>query len=106
MPKFLVQGKYVGEGVKGLIREGGSGRRAAVEKLYASAGGKVEAFYYAFGSTDVFVIGDLPDNVSAAALSLAVKGTGAVDVTLTPLLTPEEIDAAGKKSIDYRAPGK
>jgi uncharacterized protein with GYD domain len=106
MPKYLIQANYSSEGVQGLLKDGGSGRRAAVEKLFASVGGKLEAFYYAFGDTDAFVIADVPDNVTAAALSLAVNVPGTVSTKLTVLLTPEEIDAAAKKSINYRPPGK
>jgi uncharacterized protein with GYD domain len=68
-------------------------------------GGKMESIYYAFGSTDVFVICDLPDNVSAAAMSLAVSGSGLVKITTTPLLTVDEVDAALDKAVKYRAPG-
>jgi len=106
MPKYLVQANYLEEGLKGLHKEGGSSRRAAVEKLFASVGGTLEVFYYAFGDTDVFVIGDVPDNVSAAALSLTVNATGAVATKITALLTPEEIDAAAKKAVNYSAPGQ
>ena len=106
MPKYLVQANYVGEGIKGLLKEGGSSRRAAVEKLFGSLGGKVEAFYYAFGDTDLFVIADVPDNVTAAALSLTVNAAGAATAKVTVLLTPEEIDAAGKKTPSYRPPGQ
>jgi uncharacterized protein with GYD domain len=106
MPKYLVQANYVGEGIKGLLRDGGTGRRAAVEKLFGSVGGKVEAFYYAFGDTDLFVIADVPDNVSAAALSLTVNAAGAATAKVTVLLTPEEIDAAAKKTPNYRPPGQ
>ena len=106
MPKYLVQAKYVGDGLKGLLKEGGSSRRAAVEKLFGSVGGKLEAFYYAFGDTDVFIIADLPDNISAAALSLTVNASGAATSTVTVLLTPEEVDAAARKTLSYRAPGK
>jgi len=106
MPKYLVQANYVGEGVKGLLKDGGTVRRAAVEKLFASVGGKVEAFYYAFGDTDLFVIADLPDNVTAAALSLTVSATGTVTTKITVLLTAEEADAAAKKTISYRPPGQ
>ena len=106
MPKYLVQANYVGEGLKGLLKEGGSSRRAAVEKLFGSLGGKVEAFYYAFGDTDLFVIADVPDNITAAALSLTVNAAGAATSKVTVLLTPEEIDAAAKKSPTYRPPGQ
>ena len=105
MPKYLVQANYVGDGLKGLLKEGGSSRRAAIEKLFGSVGGTVEAFYYAFGDTDVFIIADVPDNVSAAALSLTVSAAGAAASKVTVLLTAEEIDAATKKTPSYRAPG-
>jgi uncharacterized protein with GYD domain len=106
MPKYLVQANYVGEGIKGLLKDGGTGRRAAVEKLFSSVGGKIEAFYYAFGDTDLFIIADVPDNVSAAALSLTVNAVGAATARVTVLLTPEEIDAAAKKTPSYRPPGQ
>jgi len=106
MPKYLVQANYVGEGLKGLLKEGGSNRRAAIEKLFGSVGGKVEAFYYAFGDTDLFIIADVPDNVSAAALSLTVNAAGTATTKVTVLMTAEEIDAAVKKTPSYRAPGK
>jgi uncharacterized protein with GYD domain len=106
MPKYLVQANYVGEGLKGLLKEGGSSRRAAVEKLFGSVGGKVEAFYYAFGDTDLFVIADVPDNVTAAALSLIVNAAGTATAKITVLLTAEEIDAATKKTATYRPPGQ
>ena len=106
MPKYLVQANYVGEGVKGLLKEGGSSRRAAVEKLFSLVGGTIEAFYYAFGDTDLFIIVDLPDNATAAALSLIVSATGAVTPKVTVLLTAEEIDEAAKKTLSYRPPGQ
>ena len=106
MGKYLVQANYVGDGVKGLLKDGGTGRRAAIEKLFASVGGKIESLYYAFGSTDLFIIADIPDNVTAAALSLTVNAVGAATASVTVLLTPEEIDAASKKSPAYRAPGQ
>lgn len=105
MPKYLVQANYVGEGLKGLLKEGGSSRRAAVEKLFESVGAKVEAFYYAFGDTDLFIIADVPDNITTAALSLTVNASGAATAKVTVLLTAEEIDAATKKSPSYRPPG-
>ena len=106
MPKYLVQANYVDKGLKGLFKEGGSSRRAAIGKMFESVSGKVEAFYYAFGGTDVFIIADMPDNVSAAALSLAVNASGAATSKVTVLLTVEEIDAATKKTVSYRAPGQ
>ncbi len=106
MAKYLAQCNYVGEGLKGLLKEGGSSRRAVVEKLVQSLGGKVEAFYYAFGDTDLYIIIDAPDNISAAAATLTVNASGAIAVKTTVLLTPEEIDEAVKKSPAYRPPGQ
>jgi len=106
MAKYLLEATYTAEGTKGLMREGGSGRRKQVEEVVKKMDGKLEAFYYAFGSPDVFVIVDLPNPVTAAALSLAVNQTGAVQLKTHVLITPEEIDQATKKSVDYRAPGR
>lgn len=105
MAKFLISANYIGEGVKGLLKDGGTARREAVDKLLESVGGKVESFYYAFGDTDAYVIVDVPDNVTAAAVALTVGASGAVNLNTTVLLTPEEVDQATKKSPAYRAPG-
>ena len=106
MAKYLIQANYIGEGINGLVKEGGSSRRAAVEKLAASVGGTIEAYYYAFGDTDLFVIADMPDNVSATAVSLTASAAGTATTKVTVLLTAEEVDAAAKKSPSYRPPGK
>lgn len=105
MPKYLLKASYGTEGTRGLLKDGGSYRKALVEKLIGGLGGKVEAFYYAFGETDVYVIIDLPDNVSAAAYGLVVNAVGAVRISTVPLLTCEEIDQACKKKVGYTAPG-
>ena len=105
MPKFLIKASYNPDGVRGLITEGGSKRRAVVQKLIEGLGGKLEAFYYAYGDDDAVIIADLPDATSGVALSLTVNATGAVRLATIPLITPEEIDAASKKTIDYKAPG-
>ena len=106
MAKYLWQGSYTTEGTKGLLKDGGSKRRAAAEAALKSVGGKLEAFYYAFGESDVYAIADIPDNVSVAAAALTVNASGAAVVRTTVLLTPEEVDAAVKKSVKYKAPGK
>jgi uncharacterized protein with GYD domain len=105
MAKYLVSGSYRPDGVQGLIKDGASGRKAAVTKMIEGLGGKVESFYYAFGETDVFVVIDVPDATTAAALSLAVNATGVVRTTVTPLLTVEEVDSACKMTVSYRPPG-
>jgi uncharacterized protein with GYD domain len=105
MPKFLVKACYMGEGARGLMKEGGTSRRTTVEQMAQRAGGRVEAFYYAYGDTDAYIITDLPDAGAALALSLAVNASGAVRLTTIPLITTEELDAAAKASVSYRAPG-
>lgn len=105
MPKFLVKASYTAEGAKGLLKEGGSGRRAMVQKMVASVGGKVEAMYFALGDADAYVICDLPDLASVAAVSLSANAAGAVRVSTVALMSVEEMDAAAKKSVAYRAPG-
>ena len=106
MPKYLLEASYTAEGTKGLVKEGGSSRRKKVEEMIKELHGKLEAFYFAFGTSDVFLIVDVPDAVSAVALSLAVNQSGAVHSKTHVLITPEEMDQASKKSVNYRAPGK
>ena len=106
MPKYLLHANYTSDGIKGLLEEGGSSRRATAEKALQSVGGKLDAFYYAFGDTDGYLIADVPDNVSMAALALAVSASGLVTAKTTVLLTPEEMDAAVKMTPAYRPPGK
>ncbi len=105
MPKYLWQVTYTVEGAKGLLEEGGSGRREAVREMLESVGGSLEVFYYALGSSDLVVVGELPDNVSAAALSLTTAVGGAARSTTTALLTPEDLDEASRRHVDYRRPG-
>lgn len=105
MPKYLFHASYTTEGIKGLLKDGGSKRRAVVEDLLKSVGGKLESMYFAFGDTDVFAIADVPDNVSVAAASLTVAAGGAAHVKTTVLMTAEEMDKAAKKTAKYRAPG-
>jgi len=106
MPKCLIQASYTAEGVQGLLKDGGSKRRAAAEQAIKGLGGRLEAFYFAFGDTDVFAIADAPDNMSAAAVSLVVTASGAVHARTTVLMTPEEMDQATQKSVSYRPPGR
>ncbi|MEU6683533.1 GYD domain-containing protein [Streptomyces sp. NPDC046832] len=105
MPKFLIQASYTSDGTRGLLREGASGRRAAVEQVVTGLGGRVEAMYFAFGADDLVMIVDLPDSVSMAAASLTVKASGALHTRATPLLTLDEIDEATRREVPFRAPG-
>jgi len=107
MPKYLIHGSYTLDGVRGLLKEGGSSRRAHCKKHVANLGGKLEAFYFAFGGEDLYAIVDLPDNVNGAAFSMSVAAAGAFRSSMIVLLTPEEIDQSVKKAAKagYRPPG-
>ena len=105
MAKYLIKGSYAPEGAKGLLKEGGTSRREVVEKLVANLGGSVESFYYAFGEEDVYIICDVPDNKTAAAVALTVNSSGAVNISTVVLMTPEEVDQATQIAVDYRPPG-
>ena len=106
MPKYLIQGGYTPEGTKGVRKDGGSKRRQVAEALIKEVGGQLDSFYFTFGQTDFIGVADLPDNISAATLSLAVNASGLTNLKTTPLLTAEEMDAAVKKQVGYRGPGQ
>ena len=106
MPKYLISGSYVGEGIKGLLKDGGTKRKEAVDQLIGGLGGTVESMHFAFGDDDFFIIVDGPDNVKVAAGSLMASSTGAVSAKVTVLLTPEELDEVSGISVEYRPPGQ
>lgn len=105
MAKYLIVASYTSPGIKGVIAKGGTARREAVEKMAADLGGHVESFYFGFGEGDAFVTADLPDNIGAAAIAMAVGASGMATVRTTVLLTPEEIDRAAATSVNYAPPG-
>jgi uncharacterized protein with GYD domain len=105
MPKFLFEAAYTLDGIKGIQRAGGSSRRDAIAQVAEAVGGRLESLYFAFGERDVYVILDLPDNETAAAVALTVNASGATTVRTVVLLTAEEIDAAAERSVAYRPPG-
>ena len=106
MAKYMIQASYVGEGLKGLLKEGGSKRRETVAQVIEAMGGKLESFYYAFGDYDVVGFADMPDNVSAVAFSMMVNASGMINAKTTVLLAPEDIDQATSKVVEYRPPGQ
>ena len=105
MPKYLFTTTYTPEGLRGVLKDGGSGRVDAARKSTESVGGHLDAMYFGFGDQDVYLICDLPDNKAAAALSLAVGATGTANSRTVVLLTPEEVDRATREAVDFRAPG-
>jgi uncharacterized protein with GYD domain len=106
MPKYLIHATYTAEGAKGILKSGGTARRKAVEELLASLDGKLEAFYFTFGDDDAILIIDLPDQVAASAIGLAVAASGTIRTRSTVLISPEEVDQAIKREVHFHPPGE
>jgi uncharacterized protein with GYD domain len=106
MAKYLIKASYSTEGIKGVMKAGGTSRVEAVKKALGSVGGSVESFYFAFGSDDVYLIADAPGNTAAAAMAAAVGSSGALARYETVvLLSADEIDEAMKMAVSYTPPG-
>lgn len=105
MPKYLYHGSYTDNGLKGLMKDGGSKRVEVTRKAIESIGGKLEAYYFALGNNDFFIILEAEDNVKAIAGSLVANASGTVKLNITPLISPEEIDQAVKQTVDWKPPG-
>ena len=105
MPRYLIEASYTTEGVKGVQRAGGTSRREAISRMVEGLGGRLESLDFAFGGNDVYAIAELPDNETAAAVAMTVNGSGAVTARTVVLLTPELVDAAAQRSVDYAPPG-
>ncbi len=106
MQKYLFHGSYTPEGYRGLMEEGGCKRIEAARQALGSVGGSLEAFYFSFAEEDFYIIVNLPDNVSTTAVTLAGNVSGTFTIRGVPLLTPEEMDEAVRKSVDFRPPGQ
>jgi uncharacterized protein with GYD domain len=106
MAKYLLKVRYTADGIGGVMRDGGSARRAAAEELVKGVGGSLESFHFAFGDHDAYVICDLPDNKAAASVAMTVSSTGRVAISTVPLLTVDELDAvAAGTTLPYSPPG-
>ncbi|MFJ8577283.1 GYD domain-containing protein [Micromonospora sp. NPDC093277] len=106
MPKFLLESTFTTDGVRGLVNDGGSKRAEVIRSTVAAIGGQTESVHFSFGKYDTYVVCDLPDHKTAAALTVAVRAAGGVQTRVTPLLTPEEVDEATGMRLTYQAPGK
>ena len=106
MAKYLYLASYTQEGLKGLLKDGGSKRKADLSASVKEMNGTLETLYFAFGENDVYSIIDVPDNVSAAAIALKINASGAAKVKTVVLLTPEQVDEATKINVSYRPPGQ
>jgi uncharacterized protein with GYD domain len=106
MPKFLIEASYTAEGLKGLQKDKGSGRHAALSEAAKSLGGNLDLMHFALGSDDVIAVVDLPDVAAAAALAAAASASGLVRTRTSALLTVAEMDEALSRRMAYRAPGQ
>ena len=106
MARYLIKASYSAEGLKGVMKAGGTSRVKAVEHAVKGVGGSLESFYFAFGGDDVYVTVDVPDNTAAIAIAAAVGSSGAIDSYETVvLLSPSEVDDAMNVAVDYAPPG-
>ena len=105
MPEFLFEASHSTKGLRGLLKEGSARRREAIKMLVNGMGESMEAFYYAFGDGDLYVIVDLPDEAAATAASLVVGASGPGSVKTTVLIMPETVDKAVRRTVDYRQAG-
>lgn len=106
MAKYLWEVSYTSDGMKGVLKEGGTSRRTMVEKLASNMGGTIESFHFAFGKNDAYIIAEFPGDVDAAAVAMTVGAAGAATVRTVTLLTPKQIDEATQKTVEYRPPGQ
>lgn len=105
MSKYLIIANYSPDGVKGVLANGGNARSTAVAGACEALGGSMECFYFGFGEDDAYVIVDLPDNVSAAAIAMQVGASGMASARTVVLLSPDDVDRAAKVPNAYRPPG-
>jgi uncharacterized protein with GYD domain len=104
MTRYLIKGTYTPEGAKGILAQGGTSRWKQIDTMIADLGGKLESLYWAFGDTDLYLVAEMPDAATAAAVGLTVASAGAVRTSTTVLLTAEEMDQARTKRADYKPP--
>lgn len=107
MPLYLSQFSYTPETWANLITNP-EDRRTAAQSYIESVGGKLHGFWYAFGPHDGYTLWEAPDNVSMAAVAVALSAGGAISsLETTVLLTVDEtLDALRRADqVQYRAPG-
>ena len=108
MARFMVQFSYNPQSVSDLV-ENPQDRAAVVRGLAERWGGKLESFYFTFGDYDGLAIVEIPDNVTMAAISMAVTSSGAFKAFKTTVLIPmdEAVEAMRKAStVEYQTPGR
>ena len=105
MAKYMIHVSYTQAGIQGVLKDGGTGRRKAVDALAKSVGGSIESFYWGFGKDDFYVTVDMPSHAAAAAVAATVGASGAASASTVVLLTAEDMDEAVKLHPNYRASG-
>ncbi|MEH0980910.1 GYD domain-containing protein [Micromonospora sp. CPCC 205556] len=105
MPRFLLKSTYTVDGLKGLAKDGGTKRAEVVRKTIEASGGRMESMHFSFDEDDTYVLCELPDHKTAAALAIAIRAAGGLRVRMTPVLTAEEVDEATRVKSSYQPPG-
>lgn len=105
MARFMFKVSYSKEGMQGVIKEGAVNRKTFIEKMAAEMGGSISSFDFAFGDTDAYVIAEMEDQITAAAVATAVAASGAGSIETVVLLSADDVDRAIGKHAPYRAPG-
>lgn len=106
MAKYLIRGTYTAEGIRGVLKDGGTARVQAVKQVVEGLGGTIDSFYFAFGEDDFVMIVDGTDVPGMLAGTMAAGASGAVRTTTTVLISPDDLDAASKMLTTYRPPGQ
>ncbi len=106
MSYYLIQASYTAPAIAAMVKNP-QDRAAAVRPMIEKAGGKLHGLWFAFGETDIVAIAEMPNNVSAAAIAMAIGATGTMSTyRSTPLMTPGEAVEAMQKAaaVSYSAP--
>ena len=101
MALYLFRFAYTPESWAALMESPADRRDMLASRLF-SFGGRLQGFWYCFGDSDGYALAEIPDNVSAAAVSVAVKATGAFrTLDATVLLSAEEMVEAMSRAGDF-----
>ncbi|MEU4717299.1 GYD domain-containing protein [Micromonospora purpureochromogenes] len=106
MAWFLLKSTYTVDGLKGLVKDGGTKRAEVVRKMIEDAGGRMESMHFAFAEDDTYVLCELPDQKTVTGLAVAIGATGSLSVRITPVLTPAEVDEVTRMKTTYTPPGQ
>ena len=106
MAFYLIQASYTSQAVAAMVKNP-QDRAAVVRPMIERLGGKLHGLWFAFGAHDIVAIAEMPDNVGAAAVAMAIGSSGAMSAyQSTPLMTSADAVEAMKQAaaVGYQAP--